>query len=318
MKKNIPILAAIIVAAILWWKSPPKTNLPIVGVIQVIDNPALDQARKGILDELEAQGFKDQQKIVWRYESAQGNPALAMQISQKFIGEKAAVLVTIGTTASQSALQAISQAGSGTPLVFSCVTSPVTAKLVASDKKSEKGVSGVSDYVSAHREFEYFKKILPNLKKLGVIYNPGEANSVFLNEEMAEAAKEFGIEIIFATANRTSDVSTATHSLVSKVDAIFINHDNTALASFDGIVGIAKDHKIPVFVSDLDCLSQGALAAVGADQYALGRQVGKMVADILKNPDSEFSKVTEYAEVIRSECNNQVAAELGVVLPGNV
>ncbi len=319
MNKNILIIAIALVSAGLWWKnSSSKQALPMVGVIQVIDNPALDQARKGIFDELEAQGFKDQQKISWRYESAQGNPGLAMQIAQKFIGQGAAVMVTIGTTVSQSALQVIQQSGSKTPLVFSCVTSPVAAKLVTSDKSPNKGISGVSDYVSAYKQFKYFKKIIPTLKRIGVVYNPGEANSVFLNDEMIKAGKDLGIEVILAAASRTSDVNTATQSLLGKVDALFVNHDNTALASFDCIVAAGKMQNIPIFVSDLDCLPQGALAALGADQYALGRQVGKIVADILKNPNKVFEKTMEYAEVVREEANEKVAAELKIVLPGNV
>ena len=110
MNKNIFILATALTVAGLWWKnSSNKPVLPIVGVIQVVEHPALDQTRKGILDELQSQGFKDEEKIDWRYESAQGNPSLATQIAQKFIGENAAVIVTIPTTVSQYALQAIQQ-----------------------------------------------------------------------------------------------------------------------------------------------------------------------------------------------------------------
>lgn len=318
MNKNIFIIILTLTSLGLWWKnSSPKAELPIIGVIQVIEHPALDQARKGILDELQAQGFKDEQKIDWRYESAQGNPALATQIAQKFTGQRAAVIITIGTTVSQSALQAIQQSGIDVPLVFACVTDPVSAKLVSSDKKAEKGVTGVSDYVAAEKQFLYFKKILPSLKRLGVVYNPGEVNSVILNNEMVKAGKENGIEIVFATASRTSDVSTATQSLLDKVDAVFVNHDNTALASFDSIVSVAKLQGIPVFVSDLDCLEKGALAALGADQYALGHQVGKMVANILRKPETVNSTVMEYSHVVRGEANKKVAAELKIVLPSN-
>ncbi len=319
MNKNIFIIAIVLTGVGLWWKnSSSKPTLPIVGVIQVIEHPALDQTRKGILDELQAQGFQDEQKIDWRYESAQGNPALATQIAQKFIGQKAAVIVTIATTVSQAALQAIKQSGSNTPLVFASVTNPVMAKLIESDKKPEKLVTGVSNYVSVKRQLEYFKKILPNMTRIGVVYNPGEDNSVVLNDEMVKAGKDMGIEIVFAAASRTSDVSTATQSLLNKVDAIFINNDSTALASFDGVVAAAKLQNIPVFVSDIDCLSKGALAALGADQYALGRQVGKLVANILRKPETASSAIMEYPATVRGEGNEKVAAELKIVLPSNV
>ena len=319
MNKNIFILATALTVAGLWWKnSSNKPVLPIVGVIQVVEHPALDQTRKGILDELQSQGFKDEEKIDWRYESSQGNPSIATQIAQKFIGENAAVIVTIPTTVSQSALQAIQQSDSNIPLVFASVTNPVTAKLVKSDKQAEKLVTGVSNYVSVQKQFDYFKKILPNMKRIGVVYNPGEVNSITLNEEMTKTGKAMGLEIVFAAASRTVDVGAATQSLLDKVDAIFINNDNTALASFDSIIAVAKLQNIPVFVSDLDCLPKGALAALGADQYALGRQVGKMVANILRNPEVASSTVMEYPDVVRGEGNEKVAAELKIVLPSNV
>lgn len=317
MKKNIILIIAIIAGLSLWWqsKSSNEPELPIIGVIQAIEHPALDQTRKGIFDELQAQGFSDKVKIDWRYESAQGNPSLATQIAQKFIGQKAMAIVTIGTTVSQSALQAIQQSGGGIPLVFASVTNPISAKLVASDKKPEKGVCGVSNYVSATRQFEFFKKLLPNMKRIGIVYSPGEANSIVLNEEMLKAAKNMDLEIVFAAANRTSEVSTATQSLLDKVDAIFVNNDNIALASFDSIVASAKLQNIPVFVSDIDCIKNGALAALGADQYELGRQVGKIVADILKNKNSEFLRTMEYAKIISEETNKKVATEMNIELP---
>jgi len=319
MNKVVFFIALTLTGLGLWWKNTSnQKKLPLIGVIQVIEHPALDQTKKGIQDELAAQGLRNVHEINWDYQSAQGNPSLATQIAQKLIGDNAAVIVTIGTTVAQAALQAVQQSGNEIPLVFASVTNPVTAKLITSDKKPEKGVTGVSNYVSASRQFTYFKQLLPNLKKLGVIYNPGEANSVVLNEEMVKAGKEQNIEIIFATASRTSDVSAATQSLLDKVDAIFINNDNTALASFDSIVAIAKLQNIPVLVSDLDCLQKGALAALGADQYALGRQAGKMIANILKNPDAASSTLMEYPNVVRGEGNEKVAAELKIVLTSNV
>lgn len=316
MKKILAISALAVLATGLWWqKSNKKNSLPLVGVVQVIEHPALDQTRKGIFDELEANGYKDEINFDWQYESAQNNAALATQIAQKFIGEKAEVLVTIGTNVSQGCLQAIQQSGTKIPMVFASVTDPVLSKLITSSKNPQNGVTGVSNYVSAKDQFQFFKKLLPHLKTLGVVYNPGEANSSVLLEEMHKVGKELNIEIVTAAASRTSDVSTATQSLLSKVDAIFINNDNTALASFDSVVAAARIENIPVFVSDVDCVSKGALAALGADQYALGRQVGKMIVAILKDPNMANTQTMQYPAVIQEEINRRIASELKIILP---
>lgn len=316
MKRIFAISALAVLATGLWWqKSNKKNSLPLVGVVQVIEHPALDQTRKGIFDELEANGYKDEINFDWQYESAQNNAALSTQIAQKFIGEKAEVLVTIGTNVSQGCLQAIQQSGTKIPMVFASVTDPILSKLITSNKTPQNGVTGVSNYVSAKDQFQFFKKLLPHLKTLGVVYNPGEANSAVLLEEMHKVGKELNIEIITAAASRTSDVSTATQSLLSKVDAIFINNDNTALASFDSVVAAARIENIPVFVSDVDCVSKGALAALGADQYALGRQVGKMIVAILKDPNMANTQTMQYPAVIQEEINRRIASELKIILP---
>jgi putative ABC transport system substrate-binding protein len=316
MKRIFAISALAVLATGLWWqKSNKKNSLPLVGVVQVIEHPALDQTRKGIFDELEANGYKDEINFDWQYESAQNNAALATQIAQKFIGEKAEVLVTIGTNVSQGCLQAIQQSGTKIPMVFASVTDPVLSKLITSNKTPQNGVTGVSNYVSAKDQFQFFKKLLPHLKTLGVVYNTGEANSAVLLEEMHKVGKELNIEIVTAAASRTSDVSTATQSLLSKVDAIFINNDNTALASFDSVVAAARIENIPVFVSDVDCVSKGALAALGADQYALGRQVGKMIVAILKDSNMANTQTMQYPAVIQEEINRRIASELKIILP---
>lgn len=289
-------------------------KIPVVGVVQIIEHPALDQTRKGIFDEIEANGFKDKVSVDWRYESAQNNPSIAAQIVQKFIGDEVEVIVAIPTLVSQTALQLIKQSGMKVPLVFASVTDPVSARILHSDKVASEGVTGVSNYISSKEQFSFFKRLLPELKSLGVIYNPGEANSVILLEEMEKVGKQMGIEIFSAVASRTSDVSAATQSLIEKVDAIFINNDNTALAAFDSIVVAAKIANIPVFVSDVDCVKKGALAAIGADQYALGRQAGKMVVKILKDVKNADNQVMEYPEIIKEEINHKVAQDLKIII----
>jgi len=137
------------------------------------------------------------------------------------------------------------------------------------------------------KQFELLKKSLPALSKLGIIYNPGEANSVSLIQKMQAQAPEFGFSLVLATATNTGEIAQATQSLIHKVDAIFVNNDNTALAAFESISKIASQNKIPVFVSDVDLFDKGALAAFGPNQYEIGRQTGKMAIQILQGAKPE-------------------------------
>ena len=284
--------------------------MPLVGVVQIIEHPALDQTRQGIMDELAEAGFIPEKTMQWDYESAQGNPALASQIIQKFVGQKADIIVAIPTTPAQAAAQ-ITQ-GSKIPVVFASVTDPVGTKLVIDPQKPEGNITGVSNFIEVKKQIEAFRKILPGLKRLGIIYNPGEANSVILLEKTQSAAKDEGINLVAIPASKTSEVLTAAQNLIGKIDAIFINNDNTALAAFDAVTKVGNEHKIPVFVSDVDCLQKGALAALGPDQYQLGRQAGKMVVKILREKLKPSDIPVEWPQKVDFKLNIAVAEQLGL------
>lgn len=248
-----------------------------IGVIQLIEHPALEQTKKGFVDYLN----KNHKDFEVRIESAQGNPGLSTQIAQKFMGQGVDMIVAIATIPAQSALR-VSEGK--IPVVYASVTDPQSAKLQGPN------ITGVSNYVDPSQQFKMFVQLIPSLKHLGVIYNPGEANSVALLERMKEISESYGITIVPSIANKTAEVTSAAQNLVGrKVDAIFINNDSTALAGFDAIVKVGNTHKVPVFVSDTDFIKNGALAALGPNQYDIGTQAGEILTQILgdkKSPDS--------------------------------
>lgn len=273
-----------------------------ISILQIIDHPALNVNREGILEELKTLGYKEGESLTVDFQSAQGNPTLAAQIAQKFASNNPDVIVALGTPAAQAAMSATKD--TKVPVVFTAVTDPLSSKLVTDLKAPAGNVTGVSDFIAVESQFKLFKRLLPTLKTLGVVYNPGEENSTALNEMMEKAAKTFGWKIELAAANKTNDVFAATQSLCGKVDAVFINNDNTALSAFKSVVKAARACEIPAFVSDIDIVDQGAFAALGPDQRALGHQTARMVDFILKNPKAplpavEFPEKTE--ELISSK-----------------
>ncbi len=277
-----------------------------VAIIQIIEHPALDATRQGILDELQNKELKID------FQSAQGSSALATQIAQKFVGAAPAVMVGIGTTATQALISANQQ--HLIPIVFSSVTDPKGARIVKNLSNPEGTVTGVSNFVDPGLQFDLFKKILPNLSTIGIIYNPGEPNSVTLVAEMQKIAARKGLELIFATANTSADIAQATQTLIPKVQAIFINNDNTALSAFDSIVNISTKHRIPVFCSDLDMVDHGALAALGANQYEIGKQTGKLILKILQGESPNQIPVL-FPNKTETRINAAQAAKLGLKIP---
>jgi putative ABC transport system substrate-binding protein len=304
-------LLFIIIAAVVYWttlrKLPSPTHTYKIGVIQTIEHPALDKTRQGTLDELNAQGFKD--NLQWSWESAQMNQALAAQIAQKFIGQQVDLMVAIGTPAAQAALNAART--TNTPVIFASVTDPKSANLSGN-------ITGVSNLVPVENHFDLISQILPATKRLGIIYNPGDANSVTLVEKMQALAIQKGLDLVLATVSKTSEVPAAAQSLMGKVDAVFVNNDNTALAAFDGIARVCRESKIPLFASDTDVLEKGALAVRGPDQYDLGRQTGRMAAKILRKEAKAADLAIEYPEKVGVYLNDQVATELSVTFPADL
>ena len=249
-----------------------------VAITQIVEHPALDACRNGVKDELEAAGFVEGKNLKWSFESAQGAPATAAQIAKKFAGENPDVVVGIATPSAQ----ALASSARGIPMVFSAVTDPVGAKLVKSMDKANGGmITGVSDLSPIDSHMALVKQIVPGAKKLGVVFNPGEANSVTLVELVKKHAPSHGMEVIEAGSPKSSDVLAAARSLVGKVDAIYVPTDNTVVSAFEAVIKVATESKIPVISADTDSVKRGAIAAQGFNYYDLGRQTGKMVVEIL-------------------------------------
>lgn len=274
-------------ASYLFLKQPyspaQSEDVPTIAITQIIEHHTLDTVRAGLMAELTANGFNESTaKIV--YENAHGSMATATQITNKFASFHPNIMVALATQSAQ-VLSALSKS-TNTPLVFTAVTDPVAAKLVPSKLEATPLITGVSDYMEPEPQLAMMRAFLPKITKLGVLYNPAEINSVSYLKEMEKAAKEKGIELIYVALNNTSEATSATTSLVGKVDAIYFPNDNTAMAAVGAIALSALKHKLPVFANDSASVERGVLAAVAYDRFAMGRKTGEIVVSILngKNP----------------------------------
>ena len=278
-------LAILGVAWLVLCDSDHSSNLPVVAITQIVEHPALDATYRGIVDELKSADCAHSKTIEIVFECAQGSPLLASQIAQKFVGNKPDVIVGIGTTSAQTLR--VANDDSGIPIVFSSVTDPRSAQLVDNYEAPEGVTTGVSNWIAIKPQIEVIKEIVPRIKAIGVIYNPGEANSETLVGIIRDVAQEYNIKLVKASASDSSEVGQAAQSLIGKVDAIFISNDNTALSAFESVVKAGEDGDIPVFVSDTDMIERGAVAALGPNQYDIGRQTGEQVLKILKGIEIE-------------------------------
>lgn len=284
-----------------------------VAITQIVAHPALDACRKGVKDALADAGYVAGKNLKWTYESAQGSPTTAAQIAQKFVGDAPDVIVAIATPSAQS----VAANTRTIPLVFSAVTDPVGAKLVSNMKHPGKNITGVTDLSPIGAHMRLIKRIVPTVKRLGIVYNPGEANSVSLVNLVKSEAPKAGMTVVEAPAYKSSDVLDATRSLVGKVDAIYIPTDNTVVSAFEGVVKVAEEAKIPLFAADTDSVKRGAIAAAGFNYYDVGRQTGAMVARIL-NGEKPGDMAVEGVSKTELYLNLRAAAKMGVTIPADV
>lgn len=277
-----------------------STERPSVAITQISEHPALDNNRKGIVDTLVAKGY-----AAPSYECAHGNQALAKQIARKFISEQPKVIVAIATPSAQAFLGE----PNCPPVVFSAITDPKLAGLMG-----KKHITGVTDLVDHKEQIAFFKQLLPELKTLGMIFNPSEINSILAVDMATQAAASLGITIKTAPANKNSEVMSAAQVLSTSCQALFVDNDNVALAAIASIVQVANQSKLPVFCSDLETLELGVSASLGPDQYALGQQVAQQVIALLEGT-APSSIPIEGPRTLRRAVNAAQIERLGLKVP---
>ena len=249
-----------------------------VAVTAIVEHPALDAVRDGVQAALKDAGYVAGQNLKWQYQSAQGNTGTAAQIARKFVGDQPDAIVAIATPSAQ----AVVAATKSVPVVFSAITDPVAAKLVKNWEASKTNVTGVSDMLALDKQMDLVRQVVPNAKRVGMVYNPGEANSVVVLKQLKELLPKMGMTVVEAAAPRSVDVGSAARSLVGKVDVIYTSTDNNVVSAYEALVKVGQEAKIPLVASDTDSVKRGAVAAYGINNRDLGEQTGRIVVRILK------------------------------------
>ena len=281
-----------------------------VAVSQIVEHPALDATRQGLLDGLKAKGFEDGKNLEFTYQTAQGNPAIAVQIAKQFVGEKPDVLVGIATPTAQ----ALAASTRTIPVIFTAVTDPLGAKLVKNLTHPEGNVTGLSDLSPVAQHVDLMQELVPGLKVIGVVYNPGEANAVSQIELLKNSAKAKNLQIVEATALKSADVQGAARIIASKVQVMYALVDNTIATAIDALVGVANQAKIPVVGGSTSFVASGAVAALGFDYYQVGVQTADYVEAVLKG--KKISEIpVSFAKGSDLFLNVKAAEDLGISLP---
>ncbi|CAK7026785.1 ABC transporter substrate-binding protein [Tissierella sp.] len=281
-----------------------------IGISQLADHPALDDARKGFEDGLKELGVNAEID----YQNAQGDIPTTVSISQKFVKDKVDLIYAIATPAAQSAKQATSDI----PILFSAVTDPVKSELLASIEKPDGNVTGTSDASPMDRQLQLFKDLNSNIKKIGIVFNTSEPNSQIQIEMAKELAPSMGLEIVEVGVSSISDISQAVDSIVKKVDGIYTITDNMVASAINIVSEKAISNKLITVAAEDSHVSGGILVTDGISYYELGKQTAKMAKEILVNGKTPSDIPPQTAANTKKVFNKETLNSLGLDENNNV
>ncbi|HEL2176950.1 TPA: ABC transporter substrate-binding protein [Streptococcus suis] len=277
-----------------------------VGVLQYMEHESLTAAREGFVAELEANGYKEGEKLVLDYQNAQGDQANLQTISEQLIDGNDIVLA-IATPSAQS----LATVSTETPIVFTAVTDPLSADLVESIEKPGGLLTGTSDQAPIDKQVELLGQAVTDAKTVGILYTTSERNSEVQVEQAKELLEKAGYKVVVKGITSSNEVQDAATSLMKDVDALFIPTDNTVASTMTMIGELSVEHKVPVIGGSTDMVDEGGLLTYGTNYEALGRQTAKMAIKIIEGANVSETAV-EYPETVSLHLNEEMAQKLGI------
>jgi putative ABC transport system substrate-binding protein len=317
MKQNriiASVSAVVAVVAAVWMAGCTKTEKPVesktVAIATLMAHPALDAVQENLKKELTKEGYVEGQNIRYLVRNANGQVQLAANIASELASQNADAVVAITTPMAQAVAKA-----SRSAVVFAAVTDPVGAGLVKSLDKGEENITGTSDAWPYEDQLKLIRQISPNAKRLGVLYNPGEAASQYGIKEIKRLAPAFGFEVVEGSVSSTTDVYPVAQNLAGRTDALFLSSDNTVIGGIASAVKVAVERKMPLYVGDSGTVEKGGLAAVSVGYAELGTKTGVLVGRVLKGEKNIPTVVAHGDEIY---LNKKAAELMGVTLPDEV
>ena len=289
-------------------KADKKKDVFRIGISQFITHQSLDATREGFVDELAKQGYVEGKNIEIDLQNAQGEQRNLKTISQQ-LAESSDVVLAIATPSAQS----LANTTQTTPVIFSAVTDPVSAKLVESREHPGGNVTGTSDQSSdaISTQINLIKKVLPKAKTIGILYTQSEPNSVVQKDEVKRLLEEKGFSVVEKTILDSNNVKAAAESLMAEVDMVFVPTDNIISSTMETVKQVSIKHKVPVFGGSTEMVAVGGLYNYGTNYEELGRQTARMLIRVLKGEKPENIAV-ELPEKLELHTNQEMADALGI------
>ena len=309
MKKVFAILCTVLTIALMLTGcgGQKAENHYTIGIGQFGPHGSLDNCREGFLLGLAEEGIVEGENLTVKYQNANFDGSTTNTIAQAFVSDKVDLICAIATPMAQAAYNAAE--GSDSPVVFTAITDVELAGL------TEGNITGTSDMLPVEDQLKLIRAMMPDAKRIGILYTTSESNSISTIATYKELAPNYGFEIVDTGVATQADVPLAVDNLVTKVDCISNLTDNTVVGALPVILDAAGEKNIPVFGSEIEQVKLGCVAAEGLDYIDLGKQTGRMAAKVLKGEAKASEIPYEVLKESQLTINSDVMAELNLTLP---
>lgn len=278
LKKYAVLVLVGLISLCFFVFSKPPSSLPIIAIANYGAHASLDQSIQGIKDGLRARGFKEKENIQYEILDVNFDLTLIQQMLSKLRASKPKALVVVSTPIAQTAKNTIKDI----PLVFTDITDPVGAGLLKSPEASLGNITGASDQQDLRVVLSFAKKILPQAKRVGLLYATSEANDIALVEMMKKAATELAMEVVCIPVDHARDVPMRMQALKGKVDFMYVGVSGAIQPSLPAIVQEADRMNIPVFNANEEAVKQHqVLASFGVSYYQVGINTAELLAQLI-------------------------------------
>ncbi len=280
-----------------------------VGICQLVQHEALDAATQGFMDALKAK-FGD--NVKFSLQNAAGDSNTCSTIVNQFVSDDVDLIMANATPALQAAVAATDKI----PIVATSVTDFATA-LEISDWTGKTGVNvtGTADLAPLADQAKIFTEILPEAKKIGILYCSSEANSKYQSDVISAEFDKLGLEYDVYTVADTNEIASVVTKACEEVDAIYIPTDNTIASATAAVNEIAAPANIPIIAGEEGICKGCGVASLSINYYSLGYNAGNMAAEILANGKNPADMEIQYATELTNKYVAERAEALGITIP---
>lgn len=318
MKFKIAIFLtiALLTTAITFFNYKSAPTLPIIAIANYGPHQSLDDSIKGIREELERHGFKDNENIQIQISDVGFDLSLIPQMVTKLKSQNPAVMVVIATPIAQFAKNAVKDI----PIVFSIITDPVEAGLLKQANKPEANMTGASDKQDLQGLLRMSKKLMPKATKVGVLYATSEANDTALVKMLNQAAKMYHMEVVAVPIEQARDVPLRMQAFKGKVDFIYVGASGAIQPTLPAIVSQADKMGIPILnVNEKAVLDRQVLGSFGVDYYKVGVNTGQIIGRILKGENvSQIEPIYPTIEAHHGFLSRSRAKKHDLIIPSDL